>query len=192
MTAATYEQTWTTMDRSSWGPGPWDGEPDKVSWTDPATGRPCLAVRNPVGAWCGYVAVDPGHPLHGQDYDVPDVVVHGGLTYAAYCREGATEAEGICHVPRPGQPHDVWWFGFDTCQAAFRVVRRRRAGGACVVTAAVVDHRPAYLDGRLIDVIDLASVALAISHPVTMDLFHPENSRRDLRRCVDKLIAAAS
>ena len=106
-------KTWTTRDRSSWGSGPWDGEPDKVSWTDTATGRPCLAVRGPVGAWCGYVAVDPGHPLHGRDYEVPNVDVHGGLTYADSCQERATEAEGVCHVPQPGQPHDVWWFGFD-------------------------------------------------------------------------------
>lgn len=112
---------WTDEDRlrggPSWGPGPWDNEPDKVSWTDPATGRPCLIVRGPIGALCGYVAVDPGHPLHGAGYDeVPDEVhdaAHGGLTFADACAHSEDEAHGICHVPQPGQPEDVWWFGFD-------------------------------------------------------------------------------
>jgi hypothetical protein len=115
------EKSWTTRDRSEWGSGPWDGEPDKVSWTDEATGRPCLGVRNGMGAWCGYVAVDPGHLLHGEDYDMAsemlDIDVHGGLTFADRCQEGRPESEGICHVPQPGQPHDVWWFGFDTAHA---------------------------------------------------------------------------
>jgi hypothetical protein len=39
------------------------------------------------------------------------VSVHGGLTYSAACQE--ERVEGICHVPAPGRPHDIWWFGFD-------------------------------------------------------------------------------
>ena len=103
------------MDRSNWGPGPWDGEPDKVSWTDEETGLPCLAVR-PVphlGNWCGYVAVEPGHPWHGKGYEVPDVEVHGGLTFAASCDDDAPVEGAVCHMPEPGRPADVWWFGFD-------------------------------------------------------------------------------
>lgn len=113
-------RTWTTRDRSAWRPGPWDDEPDKVSWTDPATGRPCLIHRGPSGALCGYVAVDPGHPLHGAGYDDADgtgVEVHGGLTYADRCQDTDSEASGICHVPEPGAPEDVWWFGFDCAHA---------------------------------------------------------------------------
>ena len=111
--------TWTTRhtDRAQWGPGPWDNEPDKVSWTDAATGRPCLIHRGPSGALCGYVAVDPRHPLHGADYgtaeDTCGVEVHGGLTYADSCADVEDESTGICHVPEPGRPADVWWFGFD-------------------------------------------------------------------------------
>lgn len=104
------------MDRTGWGPGPWDGEPDKVSWTDEATGMPCLATRgNPLqGNWCGYVAVNPGHPYHGKSYDeVPGVAVHGGLTYSAPCFEDEAIERAVCHVPEPGQPGDVWWFGWD-------------------------------------------------------------------------------
>lgn len=64
-----------------------------------------------MGAWCGYVAVPPGHALHGRGYDDPDVDVHGGLTYADACHGP------ICHVPKPGEPDDVWWFGFDCAHA---------------------------------------------------------------------------
>jgi hypothetical protein len=92
-------------------PGPWHDEPDKKVWVDEATGYDCMIVRNPSGALCGYVAVPPGHPNHGKSYwsdeGGPGVDVHGGLTYAAAC------ADIICHVPQPGQPDDVWWFGFD-------------------------------------------------------------------------------
>jgi hypothetical protein len=37
--------------------------------------------------------------------------VHGGLTYSGKC-QGA-----ICHMPKPGQPDNVWWFGFDCSHA---------------------------------------------------------------------------
>jgi len=94
-----------TFDKSTWGDGPWQTEPDRLEWEH--AGLPCLANRNHYGAWCGYVAVPPGHPLHSKFYDDVDVSVHGGLTYASAC-DGA-----ICHVPKPGEPDDVWWFGFD-------------------------------------------------------------------------------
>jgi hypothetical protein len=94
------------IDKSQWGPGPWQTEPDRVEWEH--AGLPCLAVRNHFGTWCGYAAVPPGHPLHGQTYHDVDVYVHGGVTYTNRC------AGHICHVPKPGEPDDVWWFGFDT------------------------------------------------------------------------------
>lgn len=120
------EREYTTIDKAGWGDGPWHDEPDKVQWVDEATGLDCLIVRNRLGALCGYVGVPSGHPAHGQDYDKvrvnqrdpddewsdwPDV--HGGLTYAASCDEGAPEDRGICHVPLEGRPVDVWWLGFD-------------------------------------------------------------------------------
>lgn len=94
--------------RERWGkyPGPWQDEPDRVEFEH--MDLPCLLHRGPGGHWCGYVAVPPGHPDHGKHYRDLDVVsVHGGLTYAAAC-EGH-----ICHVPKPGEPDGVWWFGFD-------------------------------------------------------------------------------
>lgn len=127
-----------TVDKATWGEGPWQTEPDKKQWRDPVTGLPCLIVRGPVGSWCGYVGVEPGHPLHGKEYGQAAVFpcsdectkdyhyacrpeaalnVHGGLTFSGACREGATEAVGICHLPGEGEPADVWWLGFDCAHA---------------------------------------------------------------------------
>lgn len=94
-------------DKSRWEAGPWEDEPDKLEWRDESTGLPCLIVRGPVGALCGYVAVSPGHPWHGKHYDGCDADVHGGLTYSDKC------AGAICHAAKPGEPDDVWWLGFD-------------------------------------------------------------------------------
>ena len=105
---------WKHDDRPAMPAGPWDNEPDKVQWVDEATGLDCLIHRGPAGALCGYVGVPPEHPLHGKDYEIPDIEVHGGLTYADACQENASEGHGICHIPEPGRPADVWWFGFDT------------------------------------------------------------------------------
>lgn len=124
------ERVYTTVDKSQWGEGAWTDEPDKVQWKDEATGLPCLANRGPLGAWCGYVGVNADHPLYESDYYISEwgeelsaeekaraalinpIEVHGGLTYAAHCAHGPEESS-ICHIPDPGDPDDVWWFGFD-------------------------------------------------------------------------------
>lgn len=119
------------IDKTGWERGEWDLEPDKVQWQDEATGLPCLIVRGPSGALCGYVGVPVGHPWHGADYDscgryspkpegyepdwYPDV--HGGLTYASGCNHPDDQARGICHVPGDGEPDDTWWLGFDCAHA---------------------------------------------------------------------------
>jgi hypothetical protein len=123
---------WTTRTAETaekWGAGPWQDEPDKIQWVDEATNLDCLMHRHPVsGHWCGYVGVSEGHPYFEVGYSgcslkppcaadycdhSPDVDVHGGLTYAAFCREGDDESKGVCHVPEAGRPHRVWWLGFD-------------------------------------------------------------------------------
>ena len=48
--------------------GSWDNEPDKIQWEDEETKLPCLIVRGPLGALCGYVGVDESHPLFEKDY----------------------------------------------------------------------------------------------------------------------------
>jgi hypothetical protein len=91
-------------DRTNWGPGPWDDEPDIVQWLDPATRLPCYAARGSVGSWCGYVAIPEGHPDYGVEYDQLDqhYEVHGGLTWSSDDMPHAAEAEG-----------NWWWIGFD-------------------------------------------------------------------------------
>jgi hypothetical protein len=101
------------LDRSRWGSGPWNDEPDKAQWPDPTTGLPCLLKRSRMGNLCGYVGVPEGHPWHGKGYDDIDAEVHGGLTYSDQCEEIERPEEGICHIPGPGEPDNVWWLGFD-------------------------------------------------------------------------------
>lgn len=127
------------VDKSDWGDGPWQHEPDKVHWIDPCTDMDCLIVRGPSGALCGYVAVAEGHPFFGVEYsqctsETPcldfdgerdhwcrcgsspsdRLSVHGGITFAAGCDDEGDERRSICHVPQPGRPDEVWWLGFDT------------------------------------------------------------------------------
>lgn len=125
--------SWETIDKSDWGSGPWQEERcDKLQWQDEATRLPCLAVRSQFGAWCGYVGVAEGHALFdisystcpekcGQDYcehtSESVLQVHGGITFSRFCQDG-DEAENVCHVPGPGEPDRVFWFGFD-CNHAF-------------------------------------------------------------------------
>lgn len=105
------------VDRTGWDAGPWDDEPDRIQWTDEATGLPCLILRNRHGAWCGYVGVALDHPWARAELgsDIP-ADIHGGVTYHAGC-DGDPQA-GICHIPEPGQPDHAFWIGFD-CQHAY-------------------------------------------------------------------------
>ena len=102
------------IDKSKWGDGEWNNEPDKVQWPDSETGLPCLAVRNRVGTWCGYVGITKEHPAFEKDYNDIDEwpEVHGGLTYADFCQENNKE-HGVCHIVATGEDDRVWWLGFD-------------------------------------------------------------------------------
>lgn len=115
------------IDKSTWGDGPWQSEPDRIEFRH--KGLPCLMLRTEhMGNWCGYVAVPPEHPWHSKGYTdctkkwkcresktdgyckhTPEHLlnVHGGITYSNQC------AGHICHVPQPGEPDNVKWFGFD-------------------------------------------------------------------------------
>lgn len=97
--------------KERWPAGPWDEEPDKVQWPDETTGLPCLAVRNRMGAWCGYVGLPAGHPWRDKSTDEMDVSVHGGLTFGpAPCME---DERFVCHVVHDKEEEDVQWIGFD-------------------------------------------------------------------------------
>lgn len=102
-------QDWDLLDKSDWGDGPWQMEPDKIQWQDNATGLPCLVVRNHYGVWCGYVGVSKTHPSYEKNYDDVHVNVHGGLTFSAKCHPDGK----ICHLVSEGEDDNVWWLGFD-------------------------------------------------------------------------------
>lgn len=87
-----------TVDRTDFGPGPWNNEPDEIWWQDVTTGYSCLVRRNGMGALCGYVAIPQGHPWYNIHYDeIYGVDVHGGLTFSG-SREGF---------------ENTFWVGFD-------------------------------------------------------------------------------
>jgi hypothetical protein len=106
------------IDKSDWGPGPWQDEPDRIEWRWLGTPRfPCLIVRNRSGALCGYVGVPEGHPYfgaNGSSGEPAELHVHGGITYGAPCQEDGGK---ICHVARAGESDRVWWLGFDCAHA---------------------------------------------------------------------------
>lgn len=94
--------------------GPWMDEPDKIQWLDEDTQMPCLIVRGPSGALCGYVGVNHTHPHFQKDYNDPEVSVHGGLTFASKCQETKDDNEiAVCHKVEENEDDNVWWFGFD-------------------------------------------------------------------------------
>lgn len=93
------------VDRTNWPKGPWDTEPDRLDFKTKA-GLPAIALRHPMGHWCGYVGVTLDHPA-ATTGESTEIDVHGGVTYAAPC------AGRVCHVPAPGEPAEVFWIGFD-------------------------------------------------------------------------------
>lgn len=117
-----------------WGEGPWQHEPSVVTWVDSRTGLNCAMIRNPVfGSWCGYVAVEAGHPLHGKAYDdriaMPadmaereigrDVGIMATFLHVL-SREEDGKIEIALALPAHGSityaaadEEGRWWFGFD-------------------------------------------------------------------------------
>ena len=81
----------------------------------------CRTVNNRLG-YCdcgyanGYVAIPPGHPMHGKHYDDVDVDVHWGLTFCTdkKCIKDWTDIEFINFSSFDEIPDDYWVFGFDT------------------------------------------------------------------------------
>jgi hypothetical protein len=112
------------LDRSTWGEGEWQHEPDRVEWCDDITGLKCLARRGPVGAWCGYVGVPPGHPLYGADNGKclrkpPCKDEDGELRYCEHTIDNILTAHGGITYSDTMSDVDktTWWFGFDCAHA---------------------------------------------------------------------------
>lgn len=126
-------------ERRPYGEGPWEREPDRVAWIDAEAAYPCLILRQPDGTLAGFVAVGPDHPLWGFERDaIPatlGIKVHGGIDYAAICREDDPPSVRICHpgdnaarrntITAPGVADTdddgaraAWWFGFNCNKAS--------------------------------------------------------------------------
>jgi hypothetical protein len=119
----------TTRERWDGIEGEWNHEPDRAEWRDAATDLPCLALRHPgTGHWCGYVGVQPEHPLSGKSDEEVNLEVHGGVNFASFCQEAGKLGEHrVCHTPREGESDRVWWFGFDCAHAGDLIPTARRS-----------------------------------------------------------------
>lgn len=117
----------TQFDKSEWGDGPWQGEPDLLMWRakTPPHYR-CQILRNYFGSLNGYVAIPPGHPAHGLDLSDPrlrGLPSHRGFTFAGEATAGH------------------WVLGFD-CGHAFDI---QPALNAQVRRVGIL---PAFMEGR--------------------------------------------
>ena len=68
--------------REHWEPGPWDVEPDEMTWGT-SSGHLGYARRNGCGAWCGYVVIPRGHPDESTKMQncITNYKAHGGITW---------------------------------------------------------------------------------------------------------------
>lgn len=71
--------------REGWGPGPWQLEPDQVTWTE-GPYRCEIHRQSILGHLCGYVSMARSHPAYKQRAEARDFDMHGGCTYSR--REG--------------------------------------------------------------------------------------------------------
>lgn len=101
----------TWLPKSGWGGGPWDDEPDRLSWIDPDSSLPCLALRHiNLGHWCGYVGVPVGHRYYASQA-IGALEVHGKVTGAGVFSVDPDIPERE-QITMPGY-RDAFWIGFD-------------------------------------------------------------------------------
>jgi hypothetical protein len=115
------------IDRSMWGPGPWDAElEDREQWSDAMTGYPCLAIRCQMGGWAGYVGVYPDHPAFGAEVDLPGHICDYGHTDDhRFIAPWPLDPEAVVDEDDPKKsildvvrmPDYLWFFGFDFLHA---------------------------------------------------------------------------
>lgn len=98
----------TYVDKSAWGDGPWQIEPDHAVWTDDATGYICEITRRPAASLCGYVYLPAGHILYGVDHRaIGAAQVHNGLTYSRHAIDTTTGLTLWCLGFDTGSVHDI-------------------------------------------------------------------------------------
>lgn len=117
------------IDRSGWGPGPWDDEPDEL-WFEHA-GLQCLVLRQSYGHLCGYVRVPEAHVLHGMDHssrirwdqeedvelayhDIEQLIARIGVTGEDMGPrlKVVVQVHGSLTYAGPLRDEEGWWFGF--------------------------------------------------------------------------------
>lgn len=111
------------IDKSAWGDGPWQDEPDELSWSFGDV--PCRIVRHPhSGVLNGYVSVPASHPWHGQDFDEIEADCHGGLTFSGtfgnrseFVDEDSRVLAARTYASRATTDRGLWWVGFDCAHA---------------------------------------------------------------------------
>lgn len=87
------------VDRSSWGRGAWDGEPDRMMWQRGQL--TCLALRQiGAGYWCGYVGVPFGHPAFGKGLSEVEI-------------SSAQHEVNYAELELGKEDPPLYWFGFD-------------------------------------------------------------------------------
>jgi hypothetical protein len=71
---------WQEMIDNRSQPGPWDNEPDELSFVEEVTKLECLILRNLLfGSLCGYIVFP-----EGKDLDTDLLEVHGGVTHSNF------------------------------------------------------------------------------------------------------------
>lgn len=135
------------IDKSEWLNGIWQDEPDLIYYIHEKTNYPCVASRNSIGTWCGFVGVPEMHSLFMQHYETEPfkyIDVHGQVSFSGFLKD-----ESLLFAP----PKRWWWIGFDThhegdfCPYIDRVPTkpRRRLKGKTSETA------PIYRDMRYVE-----------------------------------------
>ncbi len=83
--------------------GPWHAEPDRVELEH--GGIPCLLLRGPRGAWCGYVGLPANHP-----WTAIDLIGQGGPWDR--CRVTYQHSRPPSDEPPPRTVDGAQWIGF--------------------------------------------------------------------------------
>ena len=130
------------IDKSDWGDGKWQEEPDELIWKDEETGLTCIIIRTEIGHLCGYVGVGNDHVWYGKSYDEPvplppdfetrtytrdaapiiplftmsqEMIDEGKITMELYfnVHGGLTWSRHADELARLAIDEDLWTFGFD-------------------------------------------------------------------------------